>query len=336
MAARIQAKINAACKEKTRVPLVAVENIEQPLPEPASHSRLQQPKLTQQGGSSDPSELAPSRLEHRGKMVAAEPKADSNRSGSRARSDSNDSDDSFPFTSFIHTDSEADIPPARNNKSKRRRIDTRSPHQNLEVTSTAGANLRSDISTNITIPDMCNNNNNNNNIDVEEGSLSQLSGTDEIKRKLQLDLTRFLNKELDYAGILREVIPPTRKLYAISPYRKPYSDLEVEFRNFNRALDHWESLIKRLTASSGVTPSPLEDPLQELAAQGTFEARVARLNNLGPRSHIDFPLERWTISLALFFEGLLGDTYMPFPFEDLVNQLREANQSLYDTVRYSE
>jgi hypothetical protein len=333
MAARIQAKINAPCKEKKCVPSVTVKHIGQPLPEPASQSRPQRPKLAQQGDSSDTPELAPSSLTHRGKMVTAEPKADSNRSRSRAHSDSNenDSEDSFPFTSFMDTDSEATLTRARNNRSKRQRLDTGSPEQDLEVTSTAGANLPSDITTNITTPD---DNNNNNNVD--EGGPSQLSGADEIKRNLQLDLTRFLNKELDYTGILREVIPPTRKLYADSPYRKPYSDLEVEFRNFNRALDHWESLIKRLTASSGVTPSPLEDPLQELATQGTFEDRVARLNNLGPRSHIDFPLERWTISLALFFEGLLGDTYMPFLFEDLVKRLRHANQSLYDTVHYSE
>jgi hypothetical protein len=258
MAARIQAKINAPCKEKKCVPSVTVEHIEQPLLERASQPPAQQPKPAQQEGSSDTAELAPFRLEHRGKMVAAEPKADSTRSRSRARSDSNgdDSDDSFPFTSFMHTDSEADVPRARNNRSKRQRLDTGSPEQDLEVTSTAGANLPSDITTNITTPD-----DNNNNINVDEGGPSQLSGADEIKRNLQLDLTRFLNKELDYTGILREVIPPTRKLYADSPYRKPYSDLEVEFRNFNRALDHWESLIKRLTASSGVTPSPLEDPL---------------------------------------------------------------------------
>jgi hypothetical protein len=130
MAARIQAKINAPCKEKKCVPSVTVEHIEQPLPERASQSPAQQPKLAQHGGSPDTSELAPFRLEHRGKVVAAEPKADSNRSRSRARSGSdsneNDSDDSFSFTSFMHTDSEADLR-GRNNRSKRRRIDTRSP-----------------------------------------------------------------------------------------------------------------------------------------------------------------------------------------------------------------
>jgi hypothetical protein len=171
-------------------------------------------------------------------------------------------------------------------------------------------------------------NNNDNNIAIHEGSLS---GADQMKRKLQLDLGRFLSNEPDFTGILHKVILPTRKLYAMSPHRKPYSDLEVEFRNFNRALDHWESLIKTRTASSGVTPSPREDPLQELAAQGTFEDRVAMLHDLGPRSHIDFPFEGWTISLALFFEGLLGDTYMPFPFEDLVDRLRAVNRPLYDT-----
>jgi hypothetical protein len=143
-------------------------------------------------------------------MVAAEPKADSNQSRSRARSDlnGNNSDDSVPFKSFMDTDSEADLLQARNNKSKRLRIGTGSPEQDLEVTSTAGANLPSDI-TNITTPD----DDNNNNIDVDERGLSQLSGPDETKRNLQLDLTRFLNKELDYAEILRKVIRPTRELY---------------------------------------------------------------------------------------------------------------------------
>jgi hypothetical protein len=93
----------------------------------------------------------------------------------------------------MDTDSEADLPQAV--RSKRRRIDTGSPEQDLEVTSTAGANLPSDITTNITIPDDNNNknnnnknnnnknnnnknnnnkNNNNNNVDVDEGGLSQL------------------------------------------------------------------------------------------------------------------------------------------------------------------
>jgi hypothetical protein len=49
------------------------------------------------------------------------------------------------------------------------------------------------------------------------------------------------------------------------------------------------------------------------------------LYNCGPRSKIDFLLETLTISLSLFFEGLLGDTYMPFLFENMVSKLRSAN-----------
>jgi hypothetical protein len=99
----------------------------------------------------------------------------------------------------------------------------------------------------------------------------------------------FLREELDY----------------IRSKSKPYSDLDFEF---NRALNHWERLIQKLTASSNVTPSHLQDSLQELAAQTTSKGRIAEFNDLGPTWHIDFPLERWTISLALFFEFLSGET----------------------------
>jgi hypothetical protein len=78
MAARIQAGINAPCKKKKCVCLVAVEHIKRLLPERASQPPAEQPKLAQQGGSSDTAEFAPFRFEHRGKIVAAEPKADSN------------------------------------------------------------------------------------------------------------------------------------------------------------------------------------------------------------------------------------------------------------------
>jgi len=157
-----------------------------------------------------------------------------------------------------------------------------------------------------------------------------------MKRKLQLDLSRLLSNKPDFSGILHDVIPPTRKLYAISPHRKPYSDMEVEFRNFIRALDHWETLIRTRIASPSVVRPPVKDHLEALAAKKTFEDRVAMLQKLGPRSHIDFPFETWTISLALFFEGLLGSTYMPLPFRDLVDRLRAINRPLYDAVRRSE
>jgi hypothetical protein len=56
------------------------------------------------------------------------------------------------------------------------------------------------------------------------------------------------------------------------------------------------------------------------------------LYNCGPRSKIDFPLKTLTISLSLFFKGLLGDTYIPFPFKNIVSKLRSANQPLYNSI----
>jgi hypothetical protein len=328
MAARIQTDINRPCKEKKRVPSVTVEHVEQQSPEPALQPRPQRPELAQQEGSSATPKLPPPCLEQRTKvsaaMVKAKPKTHSRRSQSRARSDnSHGSDGNFSFTSFMHegSDSEAGFP-----RSKRPRVDTpeqrsytRSPQHTTKVTSTVGADLQSEASTNITIPDIGNNiNNNNNNNNVEEGSLSEI---DQMKQRLQLNLLRFLNNELDYAGMRDNVIPLTKQLYEISSYRIPFSRFEVEFKNFERALDHWKSLVNQVTASAGVTQSVVKDTLPELAKKKTFEERVAMLRHLGPRSHVDFPFESWTISLALFFEGLLGKTYMPVPFEDLVSLL---------------
>jgi hypothetical protein len=88
----------------------------------------------------------------------------------------------------------------------------------------------------MTIPDTGNSNdNNNNNTNVNEGGLSE---TDRMKQRLKLNLHRFLNNELDYASILVHVIKLTRNLYTISPYQTPFSDLEVDFKNFERALDY--------------------------------------------------------------------------------------------------
>lgn len=336
MAARIQAKINAPCREKTSVPLTTVKHTAQPSSELTSPSRSHQSKLVQKKGFSDALKLTPlkRRRNHSLPTVRGGSTADSSRSRSRERpGESSDSDKSFSFTSFVVTGSEADFPQSAISQSKRRRIDipqglshTRSPQLSSEITSTVDVHVPSDTSANIVISDASSK---NNNVDVDKDSLS---GADQMKRKLQLDLTRFLNSEPDYTGILREVIPPTKQLYAISPHRKPYSDLEIEFSNFNSALIHWENLLERRTASSDVVRSLLEDPLQKLADQANFEDRVALFHDSGPRSHVEFPLERWTISLALFFEGLLGDAYMPFPFEVLVNKLRTVNQTLYDTV----
>jgi hypothetical protein len=46
----------------------------------------------------------------------------------------------------------------------------------------------------------------------------ELSLVNRTRQKLLVNLTRFINEELDYAGALREVIPLTRQLYADSPY----------------------------------------------------------------------------------------------------------------------
>jgi hypothetical protein len=181
-------------------------------------------------------------------MVEEKQEADRSRSKGRARSDSSpDSNGNLSFTGFMHghSDSEAAFTRLRISRSKRPRVDiaerrsyTQSPQYTTEVTSTVGANLPSEASTEFTIPDMGDNNNTDNNNTDNNNVEDSLSETDRTKQKLQLNLTRFLKNQLDYASILAEVILPTRQLYAVSPHRQPYSDLEVEFTNFKRALDH--------------------------------------------------------------------------------------------------
>jgi hypothetical protein len=329
MAARIQAKMNAPYKERRRKP---TKHIEQILPQLAARSRQRRPEQERSSQLSRSASVS-SQPKHNTHLsvpiVDAHSEADSAPSSKRARSV--ESNSSFSFGTFLDSDTEADFQP-KSKQPKRLRRDgsthephTRSPLLSSEATFTADASLLSDPSTNITLPDV----RNVNITDIDNGGLSSV---DQIKQKLQLDLVRFLNNKPDYPGILCEIIPPTKHLYAICPHREPCSDLEIDFKNFNRALEHWESLVTTITATAGATQSPPDDPLQELAAQGTFQDRVAMLHNCGPRSQIDFPFERWTISLALFFEGLLGDTYMPFPFKDMVTRLRATNQPLYDSV----
>ncbi|RYN45349.1 hypothetical protein AA0119_g13670, partial [Alternaria tenuissima] len=262
MAARIQARINAPCKEKKSVPSATAKRMEQlpqaPTSVPASPSLPRWSEPMERGGTPDTSSLEPSRLKRRrnssAATVEAETKAASSRSRSRALSDdSSDPVDTFSFTGFICTGPEADSPQARSDGYKRPRIDTsqhgsRSPsrQQSPEAASTAGDNPPTDI-TIITTPDRISGSENN--MNTHEDSLSR---TNQMKRKLQLDLSRLLSNKPDFSGILHDVIPPTRKLYAISPHRKPYSDMEVEFRNFIRALDHWETLIRTRIASPSV------------------------------------------------------------------------------------
>jgi hypothetical protein len=332
MAARIQAKMNAPCKEKQRKPLETTKHIEQILPRLAARPRQRRPeqeRSSQLSGSASASSQPKHNTHLSVPIVDSHSEADSARSSKRAHSEGSNSD--FSFGTFLVSETEADFP-SKSKRPKRLRRDssthgshTGSPPLSSEATFAADGTLRSDLSTNITLPDV-------RNVKITNIDNGGPSSVDQIKQKLQLSLVRFLNNELDFAGVLSEVIPHTKHLYAISPHRKPYSDLEFEFKNFNRALEHWESLITTHTATTGATLSPLNDPLQELAAQGTFKDRVAMLYNCGPRSKIDFPLETLTVSLSLFFEGLLGDTYMPFPFENMVSKLRSANQPLYDSI----
>lgn len=346
MAAVIQARTNAPCKEKKRVPSVTVERNEQLSPIPASPQRSE---LAQRRGPPDTSNLAPSRSErHRSispAMARARPKAVSNKYKSRARSDElRDSDEAFSFTDFIHVASEADLPVSRRNASKRPRIDfpqpqshTQSPQQSSDITSTVGVNLPTDTSTVITIPDMVNNNDKteSNRDDVSE-SLNQLKA-DEKKRELRLRLTNLLpDNKVDLTTILREIIPATRKVYMDTPNRKYYYGFEAEFKTFIQALDYWEYLITTHVAYPSTIMPHFKDALQDLAAKKTFEDRVAALYHTGPSMHINFPIERLTIFLALFFEGLLGNSYMPFSFKDLVNRLRTVNSLLYNTADCSE
>jgi hypothetical protein len=130
---------------------------------------------------------------------------------SNKRANSDDSSSSFSFEAFIDSDSEAGLPQLKSERSKHLRGDTstcgseKSPLLDVEPTSTPGACLLSDTSTNLTMPDIRNIN----------GEVSLVNRT---RQKLRVNRTRFLNEELDYAGALRVVIPLTRQLYADSPY----------------------------------------------------------------------------------------------------------------------
>jgi hypothetical protein len=55
-------------------------------------------------------------------------------------------------------------------------------------------------------------------IHIDNGDLASV---DQTKQKLRLNYVRFFNNRPDYTGILREIIPPTKHLYAICPHREP-------------------------------------------------------------------------------------------------------------------
>ncbi|RYN15488.1 hypothetical protein AA0119_g13207 [Alternaria tenuissima] len=306
----------------------------------------------QRGDTPDTSSLEPSLLKRRrsrsAATVEAETKSASSRSRSRARPDNlSDSVDTFSSTGFICTGPEADSPQARSDGYKHPRIDisqhrsrSSSRQQSVEATSTAGRIPPTNTFTNVTIPDMIDDdddddddddNNNNNNNNNNGGGEHRLFTSDRMRQKMQLNLTRFLAHDLDFIGILREVVQPVRKFFTIRLNHKPYNDWNVDSIEFSRAFDHWESLIERYTASSSVTQSPLEDFTQLIADKETSENHVAMLHSLGSRSHIDFAFEIWNTALAMFFQGL-----SPLPLQVLVNRLKVVNRPLYNTVLCSE
>jgi hypothetical protein len=320
MAARIQLKTTAPYKER-----------KSELSQTVEHTGRVSPKQVGTPDLSGSASAIPQPKRHTSPSVAIEDaklEAYSARSSKRARSNS---DRPFSLRNVPRSGSEAD-PRSQSKRPKRVEKDnptpescTGPPQSDAEATFTKDANLPNDTSTNISKSVV--RNVNNTGIDNCEIAL-----VDQTKPKLRLSLLRFLERKLDHAGVLREVIPPTKQLYAIGPHRESCGDLDLDFKNFNRALEHWESLITKHTATSGATQSPLGDPLQELAAQESFKDRVAMLRNCDPTSQTDFTLETWTISLALLFEGLLGDSYMPCSFADMVAGFRVSYQSLYEPL----
>lgn len=206
---------------------------------------------------------------------------------------------------------------------------TRSPQESPGVTSTANVNLPNDASANIVRSDTANN---NKNFDVDEESLS---AANQMKQKLQLDLTRLLNSEPECTGILHEVIPVTKQLYTICSH-KPGSTSEAQLDELYRALIHWEKFLEKLEVSSSVAPLPFEDFVQKLTDPVTFKDRVSMFHDGFLGSCIGVLPDILPLCLALFFEGLLGDAYMPFPFKDLMVKLSAFNRSLYNTTSSSE
>jgi hypothetical protein len=150
------------------------------------------------------------------------------------------------------------------------------------------------------------------------------------KETLELRLGMVIRGTLtDDTWILDEVLPLTRELYAHNPHRQRRSDYYADFRCFNNAMEHWENLINGVASPVGSSKLPLDDPRRVLARQQSFDERIAAFRSLGLVSQPHFTFDRWTIFLAMFFEGLLGDTYMPFSFGGMVDGLRAANEARF-------
>jgi hypothetical protein len=137
MAARIQEKINAPCKDRKSVPTVTAEHSEQLSPEPVPQSDSPLPRSAQRRDSFDSSDAAPQGPELRATV-------------STKRTYSDD----FSFTGYIEDGPGTDSLQPGTNTSKRRkthtqedRLHTWSPEQSPEVTSTAGDSLPTDTLT---------------------------------------------------------------------------------------------------------------------------------------------------------------------------------------------
>lgn len=237
IAARIQAKMNAPYKARRREISKTSKNVEGGSPSLELRSRQRRPD---QERFPDPCEsaAAPSKAHQQPDraLFRVNPVAGSTHSSKRAQSD--DSGSSFSFRTFLRSDSEEAFSQATSRGPERLRTavtrgrsQTKPCRSGSEALFTPDVRMLSGVSTNVTTPDV----RNVDNSDIYNGSLFSV---DQIKQTLQVNLTQFLLKGLDYTGVLLETIPPIQHLYEISPYRELYSDLEIEFRNFNRALNY--------------------------------------------------------------------------------------------------
>jgi hypothetical protein len=130
-------------------------------------------------------------------FAGVNPGSSSNRSSKRLHSD--DSNSSFSFGAILHSDPDAGF---SQSKSKRSKLSGDTSTCGLQKSRQVGSKP---TNTHITMPDI-------RNIDYK------LSVADRTQQELKLNLVCFFNKDLDYAGVLREIILRTRQLYSDSPH----------------------------------------------------------------------------------------------------------------------
>jgi hypothetical protein len=277
----------------------------------------------------------------------------------RARSNE-DSEESWPYMSFTRSRSRTSSPPPKRKRIERPLRASPSSQQSPQhsatkfcmpadlVDTTSVHDIGSSIaayctSSNLSPPtsESANNTNPLNGIPTITTISAHDSNTEldhhehsifcEAKRKLRSHLAHFLtSNEPKYQDVLKNVIPSAKTLYALSPQRLPHNDLYLEFRDLSRALDHWQTVISGFKVRTGAMGSAFDDSLHQLPQQ-SLKDRLAAYRQIDSKAQSYLGLDRWTNALALFFEGLLGDDYMPFPFEHLVARLRAANQPLCDS-----